>query len=388
MRNLPLNLSRTLILTAALAAVVFVGFSRIGAQELAAEIPAADSPPSESPLSESQAADLTIYISPTKLIRTQSCESLLNSPEWADFFGGFVERFDAERLRRSPESRLMTQLTRTFGKTPCSMNDPLNLLFFNFQGIWANFVLTSDFYAVPADPFLTFVSDFAPTEMLGLTGAFLDQAHYPQRENVPNTPMIFGAEGKEPFLLDLISPLPGDSGKSAFFLTRSAAASESVRKNFPSSDELKNALSGADPVFLLCGLSRGGLRSIADSFAAFGADSAASAFAPGMGELASRVESVWLSAQETSGVTVLTLTIFCAEDESSADLGRLLNEVRTLMRHWSEGKELTAFQTLWLDVIERSELIQENDRLYVVFPMNAPETFEKIKDCFEAWKMK
>lgn len=382
MRNLPLNLLRTLIFAAAVLFVVVGGrFSRTGAQE-----PAAESPTAENPTAENPAADLTLYISPTKLIRTQSCESLLNSPEWADFFGDFVERFDATHLRRTPESRLMSQLTRTFGKTPCSMNDPLNLLSFNFQGIWANFELTNGFKVVPADPFLTFVSDFSPTEMLGLTGAFLDQAHYPQRESAPNTPAVFGAEGKEPLLLDLISPLPGDTGKSAFFLTRSAAASDSVRAKFPPSDELKNALSGADPVFLLCGLSRGGLRSLADSFAALESDSPASAFAPGMSELAKRVESVWLSAQETSGVTTLTLTIFCAEDESSADLGRLINEVRTLLRQWSEGKELTAFQALWLDTLERAELIQENERLYVVFPMNAPETFEKIKKCFIAWK--
>lgn len=373
MQNLFLPLRRT-ALTAAALITVFSGFAS----------PACAQEPNR-PV-EAAAADLSFYISPTKLVRTQSCERLLNSPEWADFFGRFVERFDERRLRRDPPSRLMNQLSHSFDKTPCSINDPLNLLFFNLQGIWGGLNLTTDFRVTPADPFLTFISDFTPAETVGLTAAFLDETGHPERDSTPGGPALFAVDGEEPFLLDLISPLPTDSGKSAFFLVRSATAAESVQAHFPASGEMKNALTDADPVFLLCGLNQNGLQKIADAFQTLPTDSPGAAFAPGAAELAKRVQSVWLSAQETSGVTVLTVTVFCGENESPADLRQLFEEVRNLTRRWAEGKELTPPQTLLLDLAKRSELIQENERLYIVYQLNAPETFEKIKRCFSAWK--
>lgn len=133
--------------------------SALSAQEAAVDLsqgPAQDT--AQDSAAGADAFDVTIYASPIKMVQTQSSERILNSAEWTEFYLNLVGKFDETHLRKEPASPLMTQLDRTFGKSPCSSNDLLNLAFFNLQGIWLNLTLAPNLALEPSAPFLTLVS--------------------------------------------------------------------------------------------------------------------------------------------------------------------------------------------------------------------------------------
>ena len=322
------------------------------------------------------AFDVTIYASPIKMVQTQSSERILNSAEWTEFYLNLVGKFDETRLRKEPASPLMTQLDRTFGKSPCSSNDLLNLAFFNLQGIWLNLTLAPNLALQPSAPFLTLVSDFAPAELSALSSALLAETGY----TPPAEPGgAFQSPAGALWFLAQTAPLPFDVGKSALYLARDAETLAAQKERFLASEETRSALGNQDRVFFLLSLSRGGIDKIAAYFAALPSDSPLLPFAPGIAELAKRTKTVWLSIQETGGVTVFTMTIYSQTSETTADLSRLFGESKKILEQGVAGKELSPAVALAVDMLGRAEFVQEDERFYVVFKLVEEETFAKIQ---------
>lgn len=358
----PICCRRTVVvvfgLTAFLAALFWGNI--LSAQEKAA------APPSE----------LSIYVSPNKLVQTQSSERILNSAEWTEFYLDLVGKIDEKHLRREPATPLMTQLARTFGKSPCSSNDLLNLAFFNLQGIWIKFTLGPNLTLEAADPFLTLVSDFAPNELSAICSALLVEAGYaPPSESEP----AFRSPNGAVWFLTQTVPLPFDVGKSALFLGRNAETLAAQKERFLAAEETRSALENQDRVFFLLSLERSGIDKIAAYFASLPADSPLAPFAPGFAELAKRTKNIWLSIQETAGVTVFTMTIYSQENETAADLFRLFDESKKMLEQGIAEKELSPAAALAVDLLSHAEFVQEDERFYVIFKLVGDETFAKIE---------
>ena len=320
--------------------------------------------------------EISIYVSPNKLVQTQSSERILNSAEWTEFYLDLVGKIDEKHLRKEPASPLMTQLTRTFGKTPCSSNDLLNLAFFNLQGIWINLTLGPNLSIEAADPFLTLVSDFAPNELSAICTALLVEAGYepPTESEAP-----FCSPGGAVWFLTQTVPLPFDVGKGALFLGRNAETLTAQKERFLAAEETRSMLGTQDRVFFLLSLERSGIDKIAAYFASLPADSPLAPFAPGFAELAKRTKNIWLSIQETGGVTVFTMTIYSQENETAADLFRLFDETKKMLEQGVAEKELSPAAAFAVDLLGRAEFVQEDERFYVIIKLVDEETFAKIE---------
>lgn len=353
-----------------------------------APAPAAAPPtaPSESDSVSASVSEVMVYVSPNKLIQAQSSERLLNSPEWTDFYLALVKKLDAAHLQKNPPTRLMNQLFQTFGKNPCSMNDLLNLAFFNVQGVWGNFDLTPELRPGAGDSFLTVVSDFAAEQAVGLAAAVLDESGRPQIPPTKAGPWAFGNPASPEWFLDLLAPLPMDTGKNGLFIGRSEEAIARQKEIFSTNEEIKKLLGNQDRIFFLLTLDRSALQKMADRLAAFPPDSVQASFSPGLAELARRIRTVWLSVQETSGVTVFTLTVFSGESQTAADLNRLCEKTREMVVEWGKGRTLSPPAALAMEVVTRSEFVLEDDRFYVIFKLTDEETFGKIRQVFLHFK--
>lgn len=337
---------------------------------------------------EEPAVDLTVYLSPVKMVQTQSCERILNTDAWTGFYLSRVQKLDQRHLCAESPSRLMTQMARTFGKTTCSSNDLLNLAFFNLQGVWGQFKLAENLRPTAADSFLTFVSDFQPEETAGLTEALLGELGFLPESAAANLPAQFCRADGSALYFDRISPLPFAEDRSAFFIGKSPEALTRQKGEFLTAEQVKAALGNQDRVFFLLSLQRGGLDKIAAYFSALPSDSSLAPFAAGLTELANQTDSVWLSIQESRGVSTATLTVFGKESASAADLYRLFDSARAMFRTWRQGRDLAVWQDLALDIFDRSELIQEDERFYLIFKLTDEEIFQKIGLCFQSCPQK
>ncbi|MBO7680921.1 MAG: hypothetical protein J6S75_14790 [Thermoguttaceae bacterium] len=345
-------------------------------------------PSAETPAAAAQnapiAASVSFFVSPNKLVHTQLAEKILNSPQWSLFFTRHLTRLNSRWLS-DPSSPLADVLTKVFHSSP-SFQEPMNLFFFNLQGLWGNLLLDENGALSPGSPSLIFVTDFLPDSILQLTAAALEQSGFAEDSARPSLPRGFVSAGSQnprrTLFLDWVSPLPNDRGKSLFVLSANEGPLESVKGKFPQSKELAGALTRSDSQFLLVGMQQPALRLLADNLAARPEESRARAFAPALSRLADDVRTIQLTAQETSGVTTVTVTFDCTKNESSAELQELFYQSRDVYTQWAQGRDtLTPSQALWLELLAHAEPSCEDNRFFLVFKLDSPEVFEKLKGC-------
>lgn len=348
-------------------------------------IASAQESPSPEPVSVSDAVpadpSISFFLSPNKLVHTQLAERLLNTPQWSIFFTRHLSKLDS-RLLSDPRSPLAEVFANVFHSSP-SFQEPMDLFFFNLQGVWGNLVLDESGSLRPGSPALIYATDFLPDSILLLTTAALEQIGYVEDRGRVTLPRRFAlSESDRTLFLDWVSPLPDDQGKSLFVLSTSEDPLENVKKKFPQSKELSGALSRSDPLFLLIGTQQPTLRRLADTLAARPEESTARAFAPALSSIADNVQAVQLTAQEVSGVTTVVITFVCSQNESSTELQNLFRQIRDVYTKWARERDtLTETQALWLELLTSTEPVCEDNRLFLFLKLDSSEIFEKLKEC-------
>ena len=374
-------IARVTVIPLALAMLTVLPlFASVLGQEQVPSAETAAAAPQNAPI----AASVSFFVSPNKLVHTQLAEKILNSPQWSLFFTRHLTRLNSRWLS-DPSSPLADVLTKVFHSSP-SFQEPMNLFFFNLQGVWGNLLLDENGSLYPGSPSLIFVTDFLPDSILQLTTAALEQSGYAENRAGPSLPRGFVSAGsrhpQRTLFLDWVSPLPNDRGKSLFVLSANEGPLQTVKGKFPQSKELAGALTRSDSLFLLVGMQQPALRLLADNLVARPEDSRARAFAPALSRLADDVRTIQLTAQEISGVTTVTVTFDCTKNESSAELQELFYQSRDVYTQWAQGRDtLTPSQALWLELLAHAEPTCEDNRFFLVFKLDSPEVFEKLKEC-------
>ncbi len=331
--------------------------------------------------------DLSLYVSPTKMIASKGAEQILVTDEWTNFYLSSIGKLDAKRFANAENSELAAQTQASFAVETPSFNVLFDALFGCCQAIWLDLTLDP---ATLKPEFSSFsavvVSNFADAPLL--VAAALTDAGYVEfpRTREMGAPRRFG-RGETPEIFFSEAPVAENSELCVCFLARTAEEATAQKEAFADGSVFAERLKEDDATLATARLNAAGIEKIRRFFADAPQDAPESlraVWAPGVVELANRLDAVEISAREIDGATEFEAAFATKNAETAQDLTKFAEKAKIALEKWTREAETSPLQELGAAACVGSEIAVVGETNFVAkFRLAAPEIFGKIQKCFE-----
>lgn len=337
--------------------------------------------------------DLSLYFSPTKIISSQSAEPILNADEWTDFYLSSIGTLDAKRFANPADSVLAAQICASFADVEPSFNVLFDALFGYCRAVWLDLTLdpatlNPDFSAFSC----VIVSELADApHFVAAALADAGYAEFPRTREM-GAPRRFG-RGETPEIFLSEAPTTDDSGLFVCFLARTAEEATAQKEAFADGSVFAERLQTDDATLATARLTDAGVEKIRQFFANApqneqnaenARESLRDAWAPGVVELAKRLNRIDFSARENENGAEIELVFDAKDDETAQDLAKFDEKAKSALEKWKSETETSPLQELSATVFVDSEsAVADGSKFVLKYRFVEPEIFDKIRKCFK-----
>ncbi|MDO5565373.1 MAG: hypothetical protein Q4G59_01860 [Planctomycetia bacterium] len=330
--------------------------------------------------------DLTIGVSPVRLLGSARFQKLLMSDEWTKFYLAATEKLDKDCLGSKKWSSFARQLEKSYALTPPRINSIFDTAFGNCHEAW--FCCDLDVRSLLprfGDPAFMFVSDYSPTETKRLLASAFEAYEYVPRMSQSESVFALSKGDVLVWFVDSFDLLAGNN-KKAFLIGRDPAKMSVFKDSFLQDIACQKRLSDGKGPFFTAKLTLAGLGHIREYFANLPKEDAAAAFAPGMIEVAKKTKEVSFTAEGIADRIVCVLKLSCSDEATAKDLELFVTKSKELLAKWSAQDQTKPLGRLGVFVLGQSKVTVEGTALTLRYESADQQGLQLLLECLTQWK--
>lgn len=335
----------------------------------------------------STTSDLTIGVSPVRLLDSERFQKLLLTDEWTQFYLAITDHLDKKYLGSKQWSSFARQLEKSYALTPPHVNSLFDTIFGNCYE--ARFCCELDVQSLLprfGDPAFVLVSDFSPIETRRLLASAFEAYGYVPRMSQSESVFVLSKGDVLVWFVDSFDLVAGSTNKKAFLIGRDPGKMSLFKNAFLQDAISEKRLSDGKGPFFTAKLTLSGLGHIRDYFARLPKEDAAAAFAPGMIELAKKTKEVSFSAEGIADQMCCVLKFSCSDEATAKDIELLITKSKELLNKWSSKDQTKPLGRLGVFVLNQSKVSVEGTTLTIRYESADERGLQLLRECLTQWK--